>query len=278
MPVRKYKPTTNARRNSSVDTFADLTKHEPEKSLVVFRASTGGRNNTGKITVRHRGGARRYVRLVDFIGDKYDMPATVIAIEYDPNRGPRLALLQYADGEKRYMIAPNGLAVGAKVLSSRTAIEAITGARMPLRFIPVGLQVHNIELKPLQGGKLVRGAGLGAQVMALENGLVTLRMPSGEVRMVVQDAAATVGDVGNSDHNLIRWGKAGRMRHRGIRPTVRGKAMNPVDHPHGGGEGRNPIGLKFAKTPWGKHAMGVKTRKHNKYSAPFIVTRRAKKK
>lgn len=279
MPVRRYNPTTNARRQSSVDTFSDVTKFEPEKSLVIFRKSNGGRNNQGKITVRHQGGgARRYIRVVDFVADKFDVPATVSAIEYDPNRGARLALLTYKDEEKRYMIAPVGLKVGDVVLSSQSAIEAKVGSRMPLKFIPVGMTVHNVELKPKQGGKLVRGAGNGAQLMAIEEGRATLRMPSGEVRMIVADASATVGQVGNIERNLIRWGKAGRSRLRGIRPTVRGKAMNPVDHPHGGGEGRNSIGMKFAKTPWGKHAHGVKTRKPSKYSNAFIVARRSSKK
>ncbi len=279
MAVKRYKPTTNARRQSSVDTFSDITKFEPVKALTIFRSSKGGRNNTGKITVRHRGGgARRYTRIVDFIGNKFDMVATVSAIEYDPNRGARLALLKYADGEMRYMIMPSGLVVGETVMSSQQLIEAKPGNRMPLKHIPTGSVVHNIEIKPLQGGKMVRGAGNGAQLMAIENGMATLRMPSGEVRLVVADASATVGQVGNSDHNLIRWGKAGRTRLRGIRPTVRGKVMNPVDHPHGGGEGRNPIGMKFAKTPWGKHAHGVKTRDPKKYSSNFIVSRRVSKK
>ena len=279
MAVKRYKPTTNARRQSSVDTFSDVTKFEPEKSLTIFRAQKGGRNNTGKITVRHRGGgARRYTRIVDFVANKFDMPATVIAIEYDPNRGARLALLEYTDLTKAYMIAPQGLSVGDVVMSSKDLIESKTGNRMPLKHIPTGIMVHNVELKPGQGGKLVRGAGIGAQLMAIENGMATLRMPSSEIRMVLADCAATVGSVGNSDHNLIRWGKAGRTRLRGIRPTVRGKVMNPVDHPHGGGEGRNPIGMKFAKTPWGKHAHGVKTRDGKKYSSKFIVSRRANKK
>ncbi|MCX6780940.1 MAG: 50S ribosomal protein L2 [Candidatus Magasanikbacteria bacterium] len=256
MPVKRYKPTTNARRQSSVDTFSDITKFEPEKSLTVFRPSTGGRNNTGKITVRHRGGgARRYTRIVDFVANKFDMPGTVAAIEYDPSRGARLALLEYTDGVKCYIIAPAGLKTGDVVFSSQQLIESTPGNRMPLKFIPTGISIHNIELD-----------------------MATVRMPSGEVRMVSADASATVGVVGNSDHNLIRWGKAGRSRLRGIRPTVRGKAMNPVDHPHGGGEGRNPIGMKFAKTPWGKHAHGVKTRDHKKYSSKFIITRRVSKK
>src|SRR3989338_3727518 len=279
MPIRRYNPTTNARRQSSVDTFSDVTKFEPEKSLTIFRKSTGGRNNTGKITVRHRGGgARRYIRVIDFVANKFDVPATVAAIEYDPNRGARLALLNYPDGEKCYMIAQLGLGVGDIVMSSAQQIEAKNGNRMPLKFIPTGIMVHNIELKPGQGGKMVRSAGLSAQLMAVEGDSATLRMPSGEVRRVSADAAATVGQVGNIERNLIRWGKAGRSRLRGIRPTVRGKAMNPVDHPHGGGEGRNPIGMKFAKTPWGKHAHGVKTRDGKKYSNKFIVSRRANKK
>lgn len=279
MPVRRYNPTTNARRQSSVDTFSDVTKFEPEKALTLFRKSNGGRNNQGKITVRHQGGgARRYIRVIDFAGNKFDVLGTVAAIEYDPNRGARLALVEYADTEKRYMIAPLGLKVGDTVMSSQQLIESKPGSRMPLKFIPIGITIHNIELKPLQGGKLVRGAGNGAQLMAVENNLATVRMPSGEVRLILADASATVGQVGNIERNLIRWGKAGRSRLRGIRPTVRGKVMNPVDHPHGGGEGRNPIGMKFAKTPWGKHAHGVKTRQANKYSNKFIVTRRANKK
>ncbi len=279
MAVKRYKPTTNARRQSSVDTFSDVTKFEPVKSLTKFRPSKGGRNNTGKITVRHQGGgARKYTRIVDFVANRFDVAAHVIAIEYDPNRGARLALLEYPDGEKRYMIAPQGVVVGNTVMSSEQLIESKNGNRMPLKFIPIGIMVHNIELKPKQGGKVARGAGIGAQLMAVENDKATLKMPSGEIRLVLADAAATVGSVGNSDRNLIRWGKAGRSRLRGIRPTVRGKVMNPVDHPHGGGEGRNPIGMKFAKTPWGKHAHGVKTRDGNKYSNNFIVSRRPNKK
>lgn len=279
MPINKHKPTTAGRRNSSADAFADITKFEPVKSLTFFRPQKGGRNNTGKITVRHQGGgARRFIRMVDFLANKYDVPATITAIEYDPARGARLALLEYTDKEKRYMIAPAGAAVGMSVMSSQQAIEAKEGARMPLKFIPVGIMVHNVELKPGQGGKMVRGAGLGAQFMAVENDMATLRMPSGEVRMVSADCSATMGSVGNQDHNLVRYGKAGRSRYRGIRPTVRGKVMNPVDHPHGGGEGRNSIGMKYPKTPWGKHALGVKTRNKKKHSNVFIVARRSKKK
>lgn len=279
MPVRRYKPTSNGRRISSVDTFADITKNEPEKSLVVFRKKHSGRNNTGKITVRHRGGgARRYTRVVDFRGNKYDQPAKVLSVEYDPSRGARLLLLQYADGEKRYMLAPIGVTVGETLLSSQNLIESKSGNRMPLKHIPVGVTVHNIEVRPGQGGKMVRGAGVGAQLMAVENGLAQLRMPSSEIRSLSENCMATVGVVSNPDYSLIRWGKAGRTRHRGFRPTVRGKVMNPVDHPHGGGEGRNSIGLKYPKTPWGKHALGVKTRNPKKHSNKFIVARRKNKK
>lgn len=278
MPIKQYKPTTPGRRLSSVDTFSDITKVEPEKSLTFFRKQKSGRSvQQGRITVRHRGGgARRYTRVVDFRGDKFDQPAKVLAIEYDPGRGARLALVQYADAEKRYLVAPIDLKVGDTVMSSKQQIEIQVGNRLPLKFIPVGLMIHNIEVKPGQGGVLVRGAGTGAQIMAWENKMVTLRLPSSEVRLVSEDCLATIGQVGNPDHNLVRWGKAGRTRHRGFRPTVRGKAMNPVDHPHGGGEGRNPIGLKSPKTPQGKPALGVKTRDPKKWSTTFIVSRRHK--
>jgi large subunit ribosomal protein L2 len=278
MPIRKYNPTTNGRRLSSVDAFSDLTKTEPEKKLIRFKRKTGGRNAQGRITVRHQGGgARRYIRLVDFNQDKFDIPAKVVAIEYDPNRGARLALLNYADGEKRYIVAAQGLSVGDTVLSSRERIEIKPGNRMPLEQIPLGIAVHNIELVVGGGGKVVRGAGLSAQYMALEGKYAQLKMPSGEIRLFPRAAMATVGAVSNPDHRLIRWGKAGRSRHLGIRPTVRGKVMNPVDHPHGGGEGRHPIGLKHPKTPWGKPALGVKTRKAKKASNKFIVERAKRK-
>ena len=225
--------------------------------------------------MRHRGGgARRYIRIVDFRQDRYDAPAKVLAIEYDPGRGARIALIQYQDGEKRYIVAPLNLEVGGEVRSSRQAVEIKPGNRMPLEFIPVGLIVHNVELRPGQGGVLVRGAGLGAQIMAVEGDYAQIKLPSGEIRMVPKTAAATVGIVGNPDHRLVRYGKAGRIRHLGIRPSVRGKAMNPVDHPHGGGEGKHPIGLKHPKTPWGKPALGVKTRKRTKWSNVLIVKRR----
>ena len=262
MGIRIYKPTTPGRRHSSVQSFKDITKKEPEKSLVMIKKRAGGRNAQGKITVRHRGGgARRYIRLVDYRRSRFDVKARVEGIEYDPNRGARLALLVYPDKLKSYIISPLGLTVGDEIISSREAVAIEPGNRMPLQFIPVGLAVHNIEFIPGDGGQLVRGAGTGAQLMALEGNHAHLRLPSGEIRMVSKDCLATIGQVGNPDWRHIRWGKAGRTRHRGFRPTVRGKAMNPVDHPHGGGEGHNPIGLKHPKTPWGKAALGVKTRR-----------------
>jgi len=274
MPIRIYKPTSPGRRGSSTDVFDDITKVEPEKSLIVIKKKKSGRSG-GKITVRHRGGgARRYLRSVDFKQDKFDMPGKVLAIEYDPNRTARIALVQYVDGEKRYIIAPSELKVGGEVVSSKMKAEIKIGNRLPLGLIPVGTVVCNVELQPGAGGILVRGAGLGAQLLAVEGDRAQLKLPSKEIRMVGKDCMATIGEVGAKDRRLIRWGKAGRMRHRGIRPTVRGKAMNPVDHPHGGGEGVSPIGLKYPKTPWGKHALGVKTRKPGKWSDKFIVKRR----
>jgi large subunit ribosomal protein L2 len=274
MPIKIYKPTSAGRRISSVDAFDDITKNEPEKSLIAVKKKKSGRAG-GKITTRHRGGgAKKYLRLVDFKRDKFDAPCKVVAIEYDPNRTARIALLQYADGEKRYIIAPLGLKVGDEIVSSKTQVEIKAGNRMPLEAIPVGTIVHNIELQPGMGGILVRGAGLGAQLLAVEGAYAQLKLPSKEVRLVKKECAATIGEIGAKDRRLIRWGKAGRMRHRGWRPTVRGKAMNPVDHPHGGGEGLSPIGLKYPKTKWGKHALGVKTRKPNKWSDKFIVEHR----
>ncbi|MFH1088841.1 MAG: 50S ribosomal protein L2 [Candidatus Uhrbacteria bacterium] len=275
MPIKNYKPTTNARRLSSVQSFKDITKTEPEKALVIFRKQKSGRS-MGKISVRHRGGgARRYVRVVDYRREKFDIPAKVVAVEYDPNRGARLLLLNYADGEKRYMLAPQGLNIGDSVVSTRGKGEVKIGNRLLLENIPVGMNVYDIELQPEKGGQLVHGAGGTAQLMAVEGRFATLKLPSGEVRMVAKECMATVGVVSNPDYGLIRWGKAGRTRHRGVRPTVRGKVMNPVDHPHGGGEGRNPIGLKHPKTPQGKPALGVKTRK-SKSSDKMIVQRRPK--
>ncbi|MBI4457743.1 50S ribosomal protein L2 [Candidatus Uhrbacteria bacterium] len=275
MPIKMYKPVTLGRRLSSVDSFEDITKTEPEKSLIVNRKKMAGRNAQGKITVRHRGGgAAQFVRIVDFKQDKYGVPAKVAAIEYDPLRGARLALLHYADGEKRYIVAPQGVVVGETLLSSKEQIEVKPGNRMPLEKMPVGVQVHNIELSPGKGGMVARGAGNVASLLALEGDHAQLKLPSGEVRMFAKECMATIGMVSNPDHRLIRWGKAGRTRHRGRRPEVRGKVMNPVDHPHGGGEGKQPIGLKHPKTKWGKPALGVKTRNKKKASWKFIVKRR----
>lgn len=274
MPIRVYKKNSAGRRFSSVDTFEDITKTKPERSLIVIHKKRTGRSH-GLITVRHRGGGTRtFYRLVDFKQQKYDVPAEIKAIEYDPNRGARLALIQYQDGEKSYVMAPLNIKVGDTIVSSLGKVEIKTGNRTRLENIPVGQMVHNIELKPRAGGKIVRGAGTLAQLMAVEGGFAILKMPSSEIRQVSKDCSATLGQVSNVDRNLIRWGKAGRMRHRGIRPTVRGKAMNPVDHPHGGGEGHNPIGMRRPENPWGKPAFGVKTRKRNKWSDKFIFQRR----
>lgn len=259
----------------STDSFSDITRNEPEKSLTAVLRVKSGRNARGIITVRHRsGGAKKYYRLVDFRQDKYDMPAVVESIEYDPYRSARIALVRYADKEKRYLLAPDGIKVGATVVSSRGAADPKAGNRMPLKFIPIGQPIFNIELKPLSKGMLVRSAGVTATLRAIEGGFAQILLPSGEIRRVSEDCAATIGQVSNPDWRLIRWGKAGRMRHRGIRPTVRGKVMNPVDHPHGGGEGKHPIGMTHPKTPWGKHALGVKTRKKGKWSDALILKRR----
>ncbi len=275
MPIKSFRPITFGRRGASVDSFEDVTKKTPEKSLLKPKTRISGRNSQGKITVRHRGGgAKRMVRVVDFMRNRYDIPAKVAAIEYDPGRGGRLALLTYVDGVKSYILAPANLKVGETIMSSQSKIENKIGNRMPLKHVPVGLMVHDVELYKGSGGKMVRGAGNGAQVMALEGDMAQLKLPSGEYRMVSQECAATIGIVSNPDHWLVRLGKAGRMRHKGFRPRVRGKVMNPVDHPHGGGEGKNPIGHKHPKTPWGKPALGVKTRKHKKQSSKFIVKRR----
>ena len=274
MPIKIYKPTSPGRRNSSVDAFEDITKTRPEKSLIVIRKSHGGRNAQGKITVRHRGGGvKKYYRLIDFKQDKFNSPAKVLAIEYDPNRGARIALVGYSDGEKRYIIAPIDLKVGEEILSSMSKAEIKVGNRMPLEHIPVGRMVYNIELTPGKGGEIVRSAGVGAEIVAIEGDYVTIKLPSGEIRKVPKSCLASIGQVSNPDYMHIRWGKAGRVRHLGFRPSVRGKAMNPVDHPHGGGEGNQPIGLKHPKTPWGKPALGVKTRK-NKASDKLIIQRR----
>ncbi|HDQ22565.1 MAG TPA: 50S ribosomal protein L2 [Candidatus Uhrbacteria bacterium] len=280
MAIKKYKPITSGRRRSGVISSADITVKKPFKKLAKIKKRSGGRNVSGKITVRHiGGGAKRYIRLIDFKRDKFDVPAIVKTIEYDPNRNCRIALLAYKDGEKRYIIAPNDLKVGDEVASSKEKkIEIKLGNAMPLKDIPEGSMIYNIELTPGKGGQLVRSAGNSAQLMAVEGEYATIKLPSGEVRKIIKNNMATLGSVSNPEFMTIRWGKAGRKRHLGIRPTVRGKAMNPVDHPHGGGEGRQPIGLKYPKTPWGRHALGVKTRKAKKYSDKLIIQRRKKKK
>jgi len=276
MPVKKYKPTSPGRRGMSGASFEEITKTTPERSLLRPRRSKGGRNVYGRVTVRHRGGGhRRHYRVVDFKRDKHAIPANVASIEYDPNRSARLALLHYADGEKRYILAPLGLQVGDQVMSGSEA-EIRPGNSLPLSLIPVGTVVHNIELNEGRGGQLVRSAGTSAQVLGKEGAYAAIRLPSGEVRRVRQACFATIGEVGNPDHSNIKLGKAGRKRHRGIRPTVRGSAMSPRDHPHGGGEGRQPIGLPGPKSPWGKPTLGKRTRR-NKKTDKYIIRRRAKK-
>ena len=275
MGIRKYTAYTPSRRNMTGSDFAEITKSTPEKSLVVSKKKHAGRNAQGKITVRHRGGgARRKYRIIDFKRNSKDnIPAKVVAIEYDPNRTANIALLCYADGAKAYILAPQGLTVGQTVMSGDKA-EARVGNCLPLALIPVGSEIHNSELYPGKGAQLARAAGITAQLMAKEGKYATLRLPSGEMRMVPINCRATMGSVGNGEHNLINLGKAGRKRHMGIRPTVRGSVMNPNDHPHGGGEGRAPIGRPGPCTPWGKPAMGLKTRKKNKQSNKLIVRRR----
>ncbi|HEX7620568.1 MAG TPA: 50S ribosomal protein L2 [Anaerolineales bacterium] len=275
MAVKKYKPTTPGQRGMTGYTFEEITKSTPERSLIIHPRGHGGRDNTGRITVRHRGGGnRRYIRILDFKRDKQNIPAKVAAIEYDPNRTARLALLNYADGEKRYIVAPLGIKVGDTLLSGPQA-EIRPGNNLPLSNIPVGTLVHNIELKSGKGGQLVRSAGGSAQVLAKEGEYAQIRLPSGEVRLVSQVCFATIGQVGNLDHSNIKLGKAGRKRHMGIRPTVRGTAMSPRDHPHGGGEGRQPTGMPGPKTPWGRPARGYKTRR-NKSTDKYIVRHRSK--
>ena len=275
MAVKKYKPVTPGQRGMTGYSFDEITKSTPERSLLVPPRRHGGRNAYGRITVRHRGGGnRRFIRLVDFKREKRDIPAKVAAIEYDPNRTARLALLYYADGEKRYIVAPMGLKVGDTVLSGPQA-EIRPGNSLPLSNIPVGTLVHNIELKEGKGGQLVRSAGGSAQLLAKEGEYAQVRLPSGEVRLVRQVCYATIGQVGNLEHSNIKLGKAGRKRHMGIRPTVRGTAMSPRDHPHGGGEGRQPIGMPGPKSPWGKPTRGYKTRR-NKQTKKYIVRRRSK--
>ncbi len=277
MAIKAYKPTTPGRRGMTTLTNEEITKSKPEKSLTVSKNRKGGRNNTGRITTRHHGGGhKKQYRIIDFKRNKDDIPATVKAIEYDPNRNANIALLYYADGEKRYILAPKDLNVGMKVISGAKA-DIKVGNACELRNMPEGTIVHNIELKPGKGGQMARAAGASAQILAIEDKYVTLRLTSTEVRKVPANCRATIGVVGNEDYTLVNWGKAGRNRWKGIRPTVRGSAMNPIDHPHGGGEGRSPIGRKSPMTPWGKKAMGVKTRKHKKASNDLIVRRRGTK-
>ena len=276
MGIKTYRPYTPSRRHMTGSDFSEITKTTPEKSLLASKSRTAGRNNQGKITVRHRGGgAKRKYRIIDFKRKKDGIPATVIGIEYDPNRTANIALICYADGEKAYILAPQGLTDGMKVMNGPEA-EVRVGNCLPLSEIPVGTQIHNIELYPGRGGQLVRSAGNSAQLMAKEGKYATLRLPSGEMRMVPIICRASIGVVGNGDHNLINIGKAGRKRHMGIRPTVRGSVMNPNDHPHGGGEGRTPIGRKSPVTPWGKPALGLKTRNKKKASSKLIVRGRNK--
>jgi len=277
MAVKVYKPKTPGTRHKTSYTFEEITKTTPERSLTVPKKNKAGRNMYGRITVRHRGGAhKRLIRLVDFKREKLEIPAKVSAIEYDPNRTARLALLTYADGEKRYIVAPVGLKVGDQVLSGRE-VEIRPGNNMALANIPVGTTVHNIELQPGKGGQMVRSAGTSAQLLAKEGKYAHVRLPSGEVRLVLQNCRASIGQVGNVDHANIKLGKAGRKRHKGWRPAVRGVAMNPNDHPHGGGEGRSPIGMPSPKSPWGKPTLGKKTR-HNKRTDKYILRHRSKAK
>lgn len=277
MGIRVYKPTSAARRFTSVLTFEELTKKAPEKSLLAPIKKHAGRNFSGKISVRHQGGGnRRKYRIIDFKRNKDNIPAKVAAIEYDPNRSAFIALLHYADGEKRYILAPLGLKAGDTVISGPNA-DIKPGNCLPIANIPLGTLIHNVEIKPGKGGQMVRSAGNAAQLMAKENGVAQVRLPSGEVRKVPLNARATIGSVGNSDHENVRLGKAGRVRHMGIRPSVRGVVMNPCDHPHGGGEGKSPVGMPAPMSPWGKPTQGVKTRKHKKYSDKLIVKRAGKK-
>ncbi len=277
MGIKKYNPTTPGLRGMTVSTFEEITTSTPEKSLTVTLKKHSGRNSRGKITVRHKGGGTRpKYRIIDFKRNKDNVPAKVSTIEYDPNRSANIALLTYADGEKRYIIAPDKLAVGDIIFSGAEADIKI-GNALPLANIPVGTIIHNVELKPGKGGQLARSAGNGAQLMAKEDKYAQVRLPSGEVRKVSMECRATIGEVGNLDHGNIQLGKAGRKRHMGIRPTVRGSVMNPNDHPHGGGEGKAPVGRKSPVTPWGKPALGYKTRKKNKASNQYIVKRRNEK-
>jgi large subunit ribosomal protein L2 len=274
MGMKHFKPYTPSRRNMTVSDFEEITKKTPEKSLLAKKKKNAGRNSYGRITVRHQGGGNRQkYRIIDFKRRKDDVAATVIGIEYDPNRSANIALIQYEDGEKAYILAPQGLKDGDKVISGE-AVDIKPGNCMPISSIPVGTLIHNIELNPKQGGKLVKAAGQSAQLMAKEGKYAHVRLPSGEMRLILTTCRATIGVIGNSDHENVKIGKAGRKRHMGIRPTVRGSVMNPVDHPHGGGEGRAPVGHAGPMTPWGKPALGYKTRNKKKLSNKFIVKRR----
>ena len=277
MAIRNYKPTTNARRGMSTLINDEITTNKPEKSLLAPISKKAGRNNQGKITVRHQGGGeKRKYRIIDFKRNKFDIEGTVASVEYDPNRSSNICLINYADGEKRYILAPKGIKVGMKVISSENA-DIKLGNTLPIANIPVGTTVHNVELKPGKGGELARSAGSSVQILGREGNYVLVRLTSGEVRKVLGTCLATVGEVGNEDYGLVKLGKAGRKRHMGVRPTVRGSVMNPNDHPHGGGEGRAPVGRKQPMTPWGKPALGYKTRKNKKSSNKLIVTRRNSK-
>jgi len=276
MAIKKYKPTTNGRRGMSTLANEELTGSKPTKSLLVSKSKTGGRNNTGRMTVQHiGGGAKRKYRVIDFKRNKFGIPAKVTTIEYDPNRSANIALLTYKDGEKRYIIAPKDLKVGA-IVESGEAVDIKVGNAMMLKNIPVGTVIHNIEMRPGKGAELARSAGASAQILGREDKYVLVRLQSGETRYILGTCMATIGAVGNEDYELVNIGKAGRSRHMGIRPTNRGSVMNPNDHPHGGGEGRTPIGRKGPVTPWGKPALGLKTRKNKKASNKFIVSKRKK--
>lgn len=277
MAVKVYKPKTPGTRHKTSYTFEEITKTTPERSLTVPKKNKAGRNAYGRVTVRHRGGGhKRQIRLVDYKRDKFEIPATVAAIEYDPNRTARLALLTYADGEKRYIVAPVGLKVGDRVVSGQE-VDIRVGNSMPMANIPVGTTIHNVELQPGKGGQMVRSAGTSAQLLAKEGKYAHVRLPSGEVRLVLQTCQASIGQVGNVEHANIKLGKAGRKRHMGWRPAVRGVAMNPNDHPHGGGEGRSPIGMPGPKSPWGQPTLGKKTR-HNKRTDKYILRHRSQAK
>lgn len=274
MAIKYYKPTTNGRRNMTTLVNTEITTDTPEKSLLAPLKKNGGRNNLGKITVRHQGGgAKRKYRVIDFKRNKFDIPGTIATIEYDPNRSANIALVNYADGEKRYIIAPKDIKVGQKIVSG-PSVDIRIGNALPLEKIPVGTMIHNIEMHPGHGAQLVRSAGTSAQILGREDKYVLIRLASGEVRKILGVCYATIGEVGNADYMNVNYGKAGRIRHMGINPTVRGSAMNPNDHPHGGGEGRAPVGRKAPLTPWGKIALGLKTRDHKKKSNDLIVRRR----